>query len=135
MPSKKNREPLAVKIAREILNKHLNRGVEWKPEVVFEDDITQAILNKLAPTKVTPVTYASIIMHGASLAIMPVRTSMFEAAGCGAPHFKPIDYTLSGLGRLRTDAMIVIRAAMMDLIKENNWRLMDEHIREVCPEL
>ncbi len=116
----KNREPLAVKLAKKVLNDQLVRSVEWKPEIVFEEDFENAIDREIDNLK--PETLGRIIAYGAGYWDVEKRTSV---RGGTDPSNTDFPY-MNGTGWLKTLAMSVIRAAMMDLIEANNRRLTPE---------
>ena len=122
MPSK-NRVPLAVKIARKVLNDLLSRLQMVRDiDIIFEDNFTYALYRELQDLR--PETLGRIIAHGES-DIDKMRASMLD--GMDERNLTKSGSELytrqSGMCRLHIDARSVIRAAMIDLIKENNARL------------
>ena len=119
-----NRVPLAVKIAKKVLGKQLVLKKRYDPKIVFADDFSDAISREIVNLK--PETLGRIIAYGTGYLDWTVRASMRQGT-VADPDLK----NMSGLEYLKSGAMSVIRAAMMDIIEEYNSRLMQQIMREV----
>ena len=112
----KNRVPFAVKIAKTVLNHQLVLKKEYDPKIVFEEDMWSAIANEIDDLK--PETLGRIIAYGGAHGHNKTHTSVYD--GVDSKFNYP---RANGTVQLKMLAMSVIRAAMMDIIKENNARL------------